>query len=406
VEFVVSYWEGWDAAARRTVGRLTTSAARTRDAAGEQYTILMEVAGAPWMFIDIAWNHYYCAAWALDAELRRAAQYQFRRLDDDRLFLTKIAKWRYANAAQPEFDARAGTEIVEIEADGLRRVSIAPTGQGGDLTQTTEQVPAERYRHPVPPFGDWRGVLAGDLESVRSATLTERPDPDVPGEPLPADQRPWRPPRPLRPSRPELMFRPGTSYDIPQIGRATVEVVEVGTLHLPTGRLVVSDPGYLQEPVHEPEAFADQVAPGEYPATVSVIRFDDNPDHIRVAAARLTILTAPVASWGLALLPGQDPRWLDDGQFFGFGVDSGTGCFVDAAAVAAIGRLAEDVYAKLFPAIHANVTVQTEPAANVVAFSSGWGDGAYPTWIGRTGAGRVACFVADLLVVHDAAVLT
>ncbi|MGN9813547.1 DUF4241 domain-containing protein [Micromonospora sp. BQ11] len=30
--------------------------------------------------------------------------------------------------------------------------------------------------------------------------------------------------------------------------------------------------------------------------------------------------------------------------------------------------------------------------------TSGWGDGAYPTWIGRDADGTVACFVADMLL--------
>lgn len=29
---------------------------------------------------------------------------------------------------------------------------------------------------------------------------------------------------------------------------------------------------------------------------------------------------------------------------------------------------------------------------------SGWGDGAYPTWIGRYAEGGVTCFVADMLL--------
>jgi hypothetical protein len=36
----------------------------------------------------------------------------------------------------------------------------------------------------------------------------------------------------------------------------------------------------------------------------------------------------------MALRPGQDARTLRNGEFYGFGVDTGTGCFVDAAAAA------------------------------------------------------------------------
>ncbi|MFD9736365.1 DUF4241 domain-containing protein [Umezawaea sp. NPDC059074] len=42
--------------------------------------------------------------------------------------------------------------------------------------------------------------------------------------------------------------------------------------------------------------------------------------------------------------------------------------------------------------------------ATLVAFGSGWGDGSYPVWGGRTAEGAVACFVADMLLLHDAEV--
>ncbi len=38
----------------------------------------------------------------------------------------------------------------------------------------------------------------------------------------------------------------------------------------------------------------------------------------------------------------------------------------------------------------------------MVIFSSGWGDGSYPCWIGRSAEKDVVCLVADLLVVIDA----
>lgn len=40
----------------------------------------------------------------------------------------------------------------------------------------------------------------------------------------------------------------------------------------------------------------------------------------------------PTATWEPALLPGQRPRLLGGGQYYGFGVDSGTGAFLDIAA--------------------------------------------------------------------------
>jgi hypothetical protein len=272
----------------------------------------------------------------------------------------------------------------------------------------TQMVPAEGLWRPVPAFGDWRELFTGDLEALRAAVLIERPDPDVAGAVLPVEWRPWRPPRPLRPTRPDLMFEPGMAYDIPRFGRATVKVIDAGRLRMPTGRLVAADPGWLQSPngASESPAFTVQVAPGEYPVSLSVVRFDANPGHVRVAAARLTVRTEPAATWEPALRPGEDPRSLDEGQFFGFGVDTGTGCFVDAAGLAAIGRLPEDGYESLFPDIGGTRTAELEPRANLITFSSGWGDGAYPTWIGRTEDGQVGCFIADMLVLDDATVAT
>ncbi|HZB32638.1 MAG TPA: DUF4241 domain-containing protein [Streptosporangiaceae bacterium] len=408
MELVVSYWEGWDAGDRRATGRLTKAAARRRDAAGEQYTVLVESRNVPRMLIDVAWNHHYCAVWELDEVLRRKAKYVYRRLADDQIFLTKTIEWTYGAEKQPEFHPHAGTRMVEAETDGRTRIGVAPEGEGGNLGETMQMVPADGLWRPVPAFGDWRELFTGNLETLRSAILLDRPDPVAPGAALPVEQRPWRPPRPLRPSRPDLMFGPGTAYDIPRFGRATVEVIDAGRLRMPTGRLIAADPGWLRSPIDESElpAFTVHVAPGEYPVSLSVVRFDDNPRHVRVAAAKLTVRTEPAATWEPALRPGEDPRSLDEGQFFGFGVDSGTGCFVDAAALPAIGHLLDDVYESLFPEVGGTRRAVLESGANVISFSSGWGDGAYPTWLGRTEGGQVACFIADMLVLDDATVAT
>jgi hypothetical protein len=106
---------------------------------------------------------------------------------------------------------------------------------------------------------------------------------------------------------------------------------------------------------------------------------------------------------------------VGDREFFGFGVDAGTAAFLDAAALTAMIGLVTDAWVafverhggNLYRQQQAKAAKVIDPTsgANLIAFESGWGDGAYPTWIGRTAAGEVACFVADMLVVQDATVL-
>jgi hypothetical protein len=211
----------------------------------------------------------------------------------------------------------------------------------------------------------------------------------------------WRPPRPLRPEHLDLLFAAGTrlvldtSEFIFALGDTVLaEVLQAGVLRMPSGRLVATDPAWIHAGA---PPFTTTVPPGEYPVLLSLVRWADDPQHERVAAAKLVIRDDPVASWELALLPGQDPLFLRDGAFFGFGVDAGMACFFDAIATSAMARQGETF------TLGDNITAELsdpESGANLIAFDSGWGDGLYPTWIGRTSSGDLACFVADMLLLH------
>jgi len=203
---------------------------------------------------------------------------------------------------------------------------------------------------------------------------------------------------PLFPSAAGQLFRPGSQHRLDTGVTATAEVVPAGSLQLPTGRLVAVDPSWLHPgPAPLVGPFTMAAPSGTYPLELAVLRWKD--DH-RVAAARLTITDRPVTAWEMAVRPGQDQGTLQQGYFFGVGVDAATIVVFDAAALAEMGRLAHadadafTVRAPDRPMQRADVA----PGANAIAFATGWGDGSYPVWIGRTEDGAIGCFLVDMLM--------
>lgn len=186
-----------------------------------------------------------------------------------------------------------------------------------------------------------------------------------------------------------------------------IAVEEIGKLSLPTGQVYACDP-FVELCGDDVEAFTVTVEPGAYPVQVARACWEGEYD-VRVAAARLVIRDEPALSWELAVCPGQDVAELSDGGFFGYGVDAGAGCFVDASSASVIGDLTENgddgpVWDAFEAAEHIAVgALVAAPGGehDIAVFNSGWGDGAYPTWVGRTAAGDVCCFATEFFVVPD-----
>ncbi|WP_372344048.1 DUF4241 domain-containing protein [Streptomyces sp. KL116D] len=215
---------------------------------------------------------------------------------------------------------------------------------------------------------------------------------------------------PMSPRDYTRYFTPGHTfaYETGTIG--TIDVRPAGELSLPSGRVVACDP-FVALGAGESEPFTVTVEPGRYrvEAAVATLADPDEPapdtPHLRVAAARLVIRDEPVVTWEHALQPGQDLAELSDDEFYGYGVDAGTGCFYDAESDGAFPECEGDE-GPLWDAFeehdHApGPYLITSPSTGhtLAAFGSGWGDGAYPTWIGRTKTGAVACFVTDFFVI-------
>jgi hypothetical protein len=187
----------------------------------------------------------------------------------------------------------------------------------------------------------------------------------------------------------------------------TIEPVELGQAVLPTGDVVGCDP--LVNPGADPYTVA--VAPGSYPVIAWVAVFTDEHDverDRRVAALEMRIADAPATAWEMAVTGTDSPvAELDADGFHGYPVDTGCGTLADRAALRPLGEWDEARIDEVFvdqmdwdgPAPgRAEFVTDAATGANVLTVGSGWGDGSYPTFIGRDAGGAVVAFVTDFLL--------
>jgi hypothetical protein len=200
-------------------------------------------------------------------------------------------------------------------------------------------------------------------------------------------------------SSPLLALLTGTADDeLASSASQTLRRVPAGTLRLPTGRIVACDPQVISG---QEEAFVTSVGPGDYPVTLLLAKDDDSE---WVAAAQIHFRNEPVARWETARTP-------EDGDLetVGYGVDNGTGCFIDAAVLPVAAQLADgnEEYGDTLADVEAapdsdSVSVEIslgDAAGNLVAFGTGTGSGLYPSFFGLGADGQPVCLVTDFEVI-------
>lgn len=180
-----------------------------------------------------------------------------------------------------------------------------------------------------------------------------------------------------------------------------------GLLNITSGRIVACDP--LVQPeraafvrsVNRRGAFPVEVLHDKGRHALAVLWLGERGGH-RVSDLR----------WEPALLEGQSQEGLGDDEFFGYPVDAGVGCFMDADSAKAMAEREareseksvhfnyyDDVLAEeLGSADIANHYPQGQGTANnIVIFSSGWGDGSYPSFWALDAAGEPVALVTDFM---------
>lgn len=196
------------------------------------------------------------------------------------------------------------------------------------------------------------------------------------------------------------------------LGTFRCETREIGEVNLPTGRVVVGDP--LVDLSATP--LAQRVAPGRYPVIVAIAHLSHKKRvEQRIACAMLRISDRRPVRWVNAVKEApDDSEWEVDGVF-GYGVDTGMGCFASAESAEAIGERmdADDEYLgwvldaaeQVHVPMRGWVSVVPDARmsdANVVVFSSGMGDGFYASYWGYDERDEPVCLITDFTVVHSA----
>lgn len=204
----------------------------------------------------------------------------------------------------------------------------------------------------------------------------------------------------------ERLFASGSRHPLSG-GDATIRLRQESSLWFPSGRVVAGEPFSFDA---DDSGFVQRVPPGRYPL-VLVLAASGARGYLRayetIAAARLMIRDEPVVSWEMAVSEGQDVAELGDDEFFGYPVDGGTGGFVDAANITPLCG-DDDYHDRLMTVLElgetdfvAGTLSDDEDRPFLAVFSSGGGDGYYPTWVGRTADGEVACFLTDFFILKD-----
>jgi hypothetical protein len=173
-------------------------------------------------------------------------------------------------------------------------------------------------------------------------------------------------------------------------------VQDIGSIRISTGKLVACDPlVFCGDP------FSKSVPIGKFPIALAIA---DSGDDKRIAMAKIVFAPGQIASWELAVFPGQNIAKLKKGEFFGYAVDSGTGAFMDATALKFYEtqrKIRGDKFdERALAALQNRNWYRYEThIGTVVMFSSGYGDGVYPTYRGYDKTGNLVAVITDFMLV-------
>ncbi|MBD1913195.1 MULTISPECIES: DUF4241 domain-containing protein [unclassified Leptolyngbya] len=173
-------------------------------------------------------------------------------------------------------------------------------------------------------------------------------------------------------------------------------------LILTSGWLVACDPRWVE--CQDQQYFVQRLKPDRYFISLSFAR-SSLLETEELACARLHITQRHPVRWEIALCPHDN---LEEKRY-GYGVETGAGCFMDYDCVVALEEMSRglDGTYLLETRYYNNLNVQlrtnssaanvrvSKNRANVIAFSTGFGDGQCISYWGYDNKDQLACLVSD-----------
>jgi hypothetical protein len=198
----------------------------------------------------------------------------------------------------------------------------------------------------------------------------------------------------------EQAFTPGfrAAQDPQEPGAAVLAFhpVLLGELRVLQGRIIGCDP--LQFDSENDLPFNTSFPTGSFSVELAMAAWEGDE---RVGFARIKFSEQAPYRWAMATAGDFDPADLAPDILIGYGVDSGTGAFLDAGSVPAFAALTDTERDQLEIDLNTNYQptrswlLWEHAGASVALFSSGVGDGGYASYIGYALDGTICRLVTD-----------
>jgi uncharacterized protein DUF4241 len=178
----------------------------------------------------------------------------------------------------------------------------------------------------------------------------------------------------------------------------TFSVESIGTFNSLSGKLVACDPfAYFGD-----QPFEALFPVGQFSVELAIAKVKDDE---RVGFSRIKFSNQVPVKWQMGILPGEDVSTLTGDRVFSYGVDSGTGCFLDSSTGEIFSKYIDDDTGENYNTVTAkmqennkttwNWLLWQQDGSTVPMFTTGRGDGSYASYIGFDKDGAICRLVTD-----------